>query len=192
MIVSDNGTNFIGARNELNELGVLLKDKEYSTKMSNELGKYNIEWRLNPAHAPHFGGLWESAVNATKYYLRRIISEQKMTFDELYTLQIESCLNSRPITSLSSNPDDLNPLTPGYFLIGDALTAIPENDLREIKINRLGRYQLIQQMFQHFWQRWNKKYLQQLQQRNKWYKSIGAIRENDLVIIREENLPPLQ
>lgn len=117
-----------------------------------------------------------------------------MTFDELYTLlvQIESCLNSRPITSLSSNPDDLNPLTPGYFLIGDALTAIPENDLREIKVNRLGRYQLIQQMFQHFWQRWNKKYLQQLQQRNKWYKSIGAIRENDLVIIREENLPPLQ
>lgn len=104
MIVSDNGTNFIGARNELNELGVLLKDKEYSTKMSNELGKYNIEWRLNPAHAPHFGGLWESAVNATKYYLRRIISEQKMTFDELYTLQIESCLNSRPITSLSSDP----------------------------------------------------------------------------------------
>lgn len=61
-IVSDNGTNFIGARNELNELGVLLKDKEYSTKMSNELGKYNIEWRLNPPHAPHFGGLWESAV----------------------------------------------------------------------------------------------------------------------------------
>lgn len=56
--------------------------------------------------------------------------------------------------------------------------------------SELPRYQLIQQMFQHFCQRSSKKYLQQLQQRNKWHKSIGTIRENDLIIIQEENLSP--
>lgn len=104
--------------------------------------------------------------------------------------QIESCLNSRSIIPLSSDPDDLNLLTPDHFQMSDALTTIPKNDLWEIKVNCLGRYQLIQQMFQHFCQRSSKKYLQQLQQRNKWHKWIGIIRENDLIIIQKENLPP--
>lgn len=54
-----------------------------------------------------------------------------MTFEEtFYTLlvQIESCLNSRSVTPLPFDPDDLNPLTPDHFLIGDALTAIPDNE----------------------------------------------------------------
>lgn len=64
----------------------------------------------------HISGLWESAIKATKYHLWRVIREQKLTFEELYNplAQIESCLNSRPITSMSSNPDDLSPLT--FFL----------------------------------------------------------------------------
>lgn len=49
----------------------------------------------------------------------RVIDEQKLTFEELYTLltQIESYLNPQSITPLSSDPDDLNLLIPGYFLI---------------------------------------------------------------------------
>lgn len=66
-------------------------------------------------------------------------------------MQIESYLNSWPITPLSYDLDDLNMLTPDYFLIVNALTAI--NNVQEVKVNHLGRYQLIQQMFQYFWQR---------------------------------------
>ena len=105
-----------------------------------------------PPHAPHFGGLWESGVKSVKYHLKRVIGDQRLTFEELSTLvsQIEACLNSRPLTPISSDPTDLNPLTPGHFLIGGALRAVPGHDLRDININRLGRYQLLQQMFQHF------------------------------------------
>ncbi|XP_076661119.1 uncharacterized protein LOC143364992 [Halictus rubicundus] len=194
-IVSDNGTNFIGARNELAELNILIKDKKHNEKVANALNRESIEWRLIPPHSPHFGGLWEGAVKSAKYHLTRVIGDQRLTFEELYTLltQIESCLNSRPLSPLSSDPTDLNPLTPGHFLIGTALTTLPSQDIRDIKVTRLNRYQLVQQMVQHFWQRWQKECIHQLQQRHKWqHPTTVKIAVDPLVIIKEDNLPPLQ
>ncbi|XP_076384469.1 uncharacterized protein LOC143263256, partial [Megalopta genalis] len=194
-IISDNGTNFIGARNELVELNILIKDKQHNEKIANALSQESIEWRLIPPHSPHFGGLWEGAAKSAKYHLTRVIGDQRLTFEELYTLltQIESCLNSRPLSPLSSDPTDLNPLTPEHFLIGTALTTLPSPDLRDIKDTRLNRYQLIQQMVQHFWQRWQRECIQQLQQRHKWqHSTTSKLAVDSLVIIREDNLPPLQ
>ncbi|GFU19104.1 integrase catalytic domain-containing protein [Trichonephila clavipes] len=48
--------------------------------------------------------------------------------EELTTLvaQIEAVLNSRPLCPLSADPADLQPLTPGHFLVGAPLLGIPE------------------------------------------------------------------
>ncbi|XP_076384569.1 uncharacterized protein LOC143263795, partial [Megalopta genalis] len=134
----------------------------------------------------------DSSIQNSCQNMRR---DQRLTFEELYTLltQIESCLNSRPLSPLSSDPTDLNPLTPGHFLIGTALTTLPSHDLRDIKVTRLNRYQLIQQMVQHFWQRWQRECIQQLQQRHKWqHSTTSKLAVDSLVIIKEDNLPPLQ
>jgi hypothetical protein len=64
-------------------------------------------------------------------------------------------------------PNDLNAPTPSHLLIGGVLTALLENDLTEIKMNSLSRWQLIEQLRQHFWKRWQREYLSQLQQRIK-------------------------
>ena len=53
-IMSDNGTNFVGARNEL---GKLLRSSSHRDTVAQFLATEHIEWRLNPPHAPHFGGL---------------------------------------------------------------------------------------------------------------------------------------
>jgi len=74
---------------------------------------------------------------------------------------------------------------------GDNLTAIPETTLLDVPENRLSRWQRVEHMKQHFWNRWSKDYLNQLQQRSKWQKRGASIQPGDLVLVREDNTPPL-
>lgn len=113
----------------------------------------------------------------------------------MYTVfsQIEACLNSRPLIPLSSDPDDFEILTPGHFLIGAPLTALPENDVSDIAANRLNRYELLTKMHQDFWHRWSREYVAQLQQRTKWKteRTNENVKVGAMVLIREIT-PPLQ
>ena len=131
-IQSDQGTNFVGADRVLREM-LALRDNRRGLIHSTLL-KEGIEWRFKPPAAPHFGRLWEAAVKSTKYHLRRVIGEQHLTFEELSTLlhQIEACLNSRPFIAMSDDPGDLSVLTPGHFLIGDALLSLPDPAVEDV------------------------------------------------------------
>lgn len=133
-------------------------------------------------------------MKSTKHHLRRVLKTHTFTFEELNTLlvQIEACLNSRPVTPLSSDPNDLQPLTPAHFLIGESLMAIADPDFIETKLNRLSRWQLIQQCVQHFWKRWSQEYLSTLYLRSKWQLTHENLQIGDMVLIREENRPPLR
>ena len=117
-----------------------------------------------------------------------------MTYEEFYTLitQIESLLNSRPLSAISEDPNDLTPLTPGHFLTMEPLTNFPEPDLSHISLNRLTRWQMLQRMHSDFWKRWSQEYLHTLQQRCKWTKSPPNIQLNTLVLIKNEQKPPLE
>ncbi|XP_037930936.1 uncharacterized protein LOC119665764 [Teleopsis dalmanni] len=119
-IYSDNGTNFTGANNILQKI-----------QIENHLAETGIRWHFIPPGSPHFGGLWESGVKSIKYHLARIIGDQKLTYEELSTvlIQIECCLNSRPLCPLTDNIEDLNALTPGHFIVGSSLmTLLPITD----------------------------------------------------------------
>ncbi|KAK2578857.1 hypothetical protein KPH14_012604 [Odynerus spinipes] len=172
---SDNGTTFVGAQKELKELHEAVKGNEERNKILQFLDEQEIRWHFIPPRGPHFGGLWEAAVKSMKHHLKRVAGEASLTQEELLTLiaQIEAVLNSRPISALSDDPSDLCALTPGHFLIGDALTSTLEPSLENIQENRLSRWQRIEQLRNHFWTRWSKEYLHQLQQRPKWVRNKG-------------------
>ncbi|GFX89181.1 uncharacterized protein TNCV_20771 [Trichonephila clavipes] len=88
----------------------------------------NSKKSFMPPRAPNVGGLWEAGVKSFKFYLKRAVGNLKMTLEEFLTIitQIEGILNSRPITPLSEDIDDLEVLTPGHFLIGRPITSISE------------------------------------------------------------------
>ncbi|XP_067205396.1 uncharacterized protein [Linepithema humile] len=192
---SDNGTTFVGAQNQLKELYEFYNKVQTQSEIRQSLCNQQISWSFIPPHAPHFGGLWEAGVKSAKYHMARIIGKAHLTFEELQTVlcEIEAILNSRPITSLSADSDDLSYLTPGHFLVGAALNSFPCTDVSDINENRLLRWQTVEQVRQHFWRRWSNEYLHSLQERSKWKISKGIqLQPNQVVLVKLQNLAPLQ
>lgn len=189
---SDNGSNFVGCKNELARLWEMLTDQVENDLIKKSLAQDGTDWSMVPPHTPHFNGLCEAAVKSAKYHFRRVLGLTPFTFEEMNTIlcQIEAILNSRPLIPQSDDVNDLNVLTPGHFLIGDQLTAVPEPDLQHIQLNRLDRYQLMQRHVQDFWSKWNKDYLSILQQRTKWKTPIENLKVGQLVTIKDEDIPP--
>nr|XP_012219380.1 PREDICTED: uncharacterized protein LOC105670437 [Linepithema humile] len=129
---SDNGTTFLGADRELaSAYRAALTESNFQNKSATD----SVSWNFIPPSAPHFGGLWEAGVKSVKHHLRRLVKNETLTFEEFTTLlcRIEACLNSRPIAPLSDHLDDYEPLTPGHFLIGSAITTTPEPSLLNLK-----------------------------------------------------------
>ncbi|KMQ84397.1 hypothetical protein RF55_17818 [Lasius niger] len=81
-------------------------------------------------------------------------------------------------------------LLPGHFLVGSALTAVPEPPILDHPPNWLTRWQLLQRMRDHFWERWSKEYLHSLTHRPKWLKKETGFDVGRLCLIRQENTPP--
>lgn len=167
-IYCDQGTNFVGAGNELPRLLFSAKSN-VPNEIENIFAKDGTNFHFNPPSAPNWGGQWEAFVKLTKHHLNRAKTVNKLTFEEMSTLlsQIEACINSRPLCAITNDSDDLNPLTPGHLLIGSPLNLIPEPSLLSLKENTLDRFQKIQRGVQEFWKRFNIEYLHTLHPRKK-------------------------
>ncbi|XP_036150809.1 uncharacterized protein LOC118648578 [Monomorium pharaonis] len=194
-IFSDNGTTFVGASRQLSEIYEFLRKQEVKDSIHNYAQDSKISWTFIPPNAPHFGGIWEAGVKSIKFHLYRIVGTVALTFEELQTTlcEIEAILNSRPLIPLSTDPNDLSFISPGHFLIGDTLNSLPCHSLENVNMNRLTRWQLTDQLRQHFWRRWSQDYLHQLQQRHKWPTSKGdQLKVGQLALIKQPGLAPLQ
>ncbi|XP_043064382.1 uncharacterized protein LOC122320284 [Drosophila ficusphila] len=193
-IWSDNATNFVGAKNELAELKNLFLSSPHIRAIEEFCLEDSIEWRFIPPRSPHFGGLWEAAVKTAKFHFYRSVGPSLLSFDALRTLvcHIAAIVNSRPLLPLSENPADLEALTPAHFLGTVPLVLYSEPDVTKLNFNRLDRWQRISYFQQIFWSRWREEYLTLLQQRSKWRTPKPALQINDVVLVQNENLPPLK
>ncbi|XP_071581108.1 uncharacterized protein [Temnothorax nylanderi] len=188
-LYSDCGTNFVGADAELRKL--FAASTKEGRSIAEEMANNRVRWRFNPPEAPHFGGLWEAVVKSAKHHLRRVLGDATLTYEEMATLltQIEACLNSRPLSPLTDDPEDCAALTPGHLLVGTALTSVPEPSLLDVPAARLSRWQLLQQMRDQFWSRWQTEYLRSLIPRSKW-KEATAYQPGQMCLMLNENTSP--
>ncbi|GFV90153.1 integrase catalytic domain-containing protein [Trichonephila clavipes] len=122
----------------------------------------------------------------------KTLVNSKITFEEFETIiiQIEGILNSRPLVPLSDNINECEVLTPGHFIIGRPISAIPEPAILDISDNRLSRWQYTTKCVQTIWKRWKNDYLNHLQQRNKWQFEKNNVAVVCLVLLKENDLPP--
>ncbi|XP_021959868.1 uncharacterized protein LOC110855787 [Folsomia candida] len=105
-IYSDNGTNFVGAVN-------LFKSLDW-TKIEKESQVKRIQWILNPPTGAWWGGWWERLIRSIKDLLKRMLGRARLTYDQLRTClsSAAAVINSRPLTTVNEDEDDLIPLTP--------------------------------------------------------------------------------
>lgn len=190
-LTSDNGTTFVGTDNELKRV-LMHWSKEMPERF---LTKYNTKWHFITPASPHQGGIWEAAVKSMKRHVKRSIGKQILSKDDLNQLavhvQIEGCLNSRPLWPLSDDPTDLAPMTPAHFILGKPIMPQPlAEDVGATPPNRLTIWGQRQQLHQIIWRRWREEYLATLQQRTKWFKIKVNLKAGDMVVIRNENTPP--
>jgi len=183
-IYCDNATNFVGAKNELRELKTTIYSDEARETITKTCSRLGTEFHFIPPRAPHFGGLWEVAVKSAKHLLVRTVSTADLTYEELETviIDIEAILNSRPLTPISSSPRDLS----------GPITASPDIHSKEVRSGLVSRWKQVDKVRQDFWKRWSHDYLQELQNRSKWTRKQKTVAVGDLVVIKEDNMPPLQ
>ena len=180
-VISDNGTNFVGANTELKEL-ISKLDK---SKIEKSAANNGIKWHFNPPLGPHFGGVHETMIKAAKRAIYGILSKADITDEELSTAftGAEDLISSRPLTYQTADIKDDIPLTPNHFLYGLAGTEFSPDSADAECYNLKKRWRRMQELVKHFWGRWMKEWLPGLNKRYKWFKKEKDFKVGDVVLI---------
>ena len=186
-IRTDNGTNFVGAQKELQKS---LKEMCHH-RIQNALLKEGVKWAFNPPFGAHFGGVWERLIKPVKKILHSVLKEQVLDDETLQTAlcEVESIMNDRPLTTISSDPNDLEPLTPNHLLQLKAKPVMPPGLSKKDDLYSRRRWKQAQYLADLFWKRWVREYLPIMQQRSKWHSPKRNLRPDDLVIIVDDTAP---
>jgi len=115
-----------------------------------------------------------SAIRSIRKILRALLGQQLVSDETLQTLmsEVEGILNGRPLTPVSSNPKDLDPLTPNHLLLLRANPNLPPGVFSKKEMYSKRRWHQVQYIADVFWRRWLKEYLPTLQERAKWTKPL--------------------
>ncbi|XP_067672348.1 uncharacterized protein [Haliotis asinina] len=166
-------------------------------RIQSYLLKSNIEWKFNPPSASHMGGVWERLIRSVRQVLSPLLREfgERLNDESYRTLlcEVEAIINSRPLTTVSDSPDDLNPLSPNHLLMMKSNVYIPPpGHFQRNDVYMRRRWRRIQYLANVFWSRWRREYLLNLQVRQKWNESKRSMQVGDIVLITDQNTPRLQ
>ena len=146
-IRSDNESNFVCAAKELcfnqRRIHAVLQER-------------SVEWLFNPPAASHMGGAWERRIRTVRKILDGVIKQQVMDDEGLATLMclVESIINGRPLTTVSDDIKDLEPLTPNHsLLLQSGAAPLMSKPVRSDLYSRR-RWRQVQYLADILWKRW--------------------------------------
>ena len=191
VMMSDNATTYTSAAKELTE-------SLSSEKIRTTLGWEGITWKFIPKKAPWFGGYWERLIGLTKMAVKKTLGRARINLVTLETIvvEVETILNDRPLTYISDDPADPQPLTTAHLLHGRRLTRLPHEqatteDLQDptyrdaSKIRQDAKVQSI--LLQHFAKRWRPEYLTSLREFHHPSNRGGQqVKVGDVVLVHDD------
>ena len=182
---SDCGTNFVGARNELEAALKEMDKKSIETYLNQE----GCEWIFNPPHASHMGGVWERMIGISRKILNTMLSGLKskyLTHEVLSTLMAEvaAIINNRPLVPVSNDPETPEVLTPATLLTQKPSTLLTTPGQFTSRDLHTSQWRQVQYLANLFWARWRREFLPMLQPRRKWHSESPNLKEGDLVLLR--------
>ena len=182
LVISDNATTFKASASFLKSLFDDPAVKQYFEDQK-------IRWKFIAPLSPNEGGFYERMVGVVKGCLRKSLFKKLLSWDELVTLlmEIEQCVNNRPLTYISSALPDVEPLTPNHLLKGEVTQIMPPVSTTDTldplyldhdQLNQ--QYTKLSDVIHKFVQVWSKDYLTALKE-----KHYGNVPPNQAVKINE-------
>ena len=162
LMKSDDASTYLAAAETLKELF-------QSHSLKELFGRQGVEWKSIPKRVPWYGGFWERLIGLTKRAIKKALGRASITLIELQTLIVDvgAILNDRPITYVSRDASDAEPLTPSHLLHGRRITSLPypvtDDDPSDpdfgssLEIRRRASTQA--RIVERFWNRWRQEYL---------------------------------
>jgi hypothetical protein len=190
-ITSDNGSNLVGANHELRKAIQELSEQDIHKFAAN----HGIKWKFNIPAASHHGGVWERQIRTVRKILQALLAEQHLKVtrneEELHTLlcEVEATVNSRPLTKVSYDTEDLDVITPNHLLQLKTPENFPPGKFIEQDQYARRRWRQVQYLADVFWKRWTQEYLPMLQRRQKWINPQRNLQKGDIVLIVDHNAP---
>ena len=188
-IISDQGTNFKGADNLLKR-----ETEELTREMGPELAARGWTWDWIPAGTPHYGGIWERVVGLFKRHMASLSIDDTTHVEVFWTIitEIEAIVNRRPLTSISTDPRDVEAISPAHILYPASIahsTArfLPLSSTNDAEKMRYA-WKRVQARVNAFQKVWKSEYLTMLHNRPKWQKTMRNLAIDDLVIIVDESI----
>ena len=171
-----------------------------SVKIHDALKVQGTTWRFIPKRAPWYGGFWERLIGLTKSTLKKVLGRTFVSLVSLQTIivEIEAVINDRPLTYVSSDMCDPQPLTSAHLLYGRRIISLPYPKMDKDEIDdptycdTLGKTMRIlfsrqAQIFEHFQNRWRQEYLTSLRE---YHKTTGrndqSFKTGDVVLIHDD------
>lgn len=189
-IKCDQGTNFVGAKNELSEALKQVDREHWATFLSEKQCDFN----MNTPHSSHAGGVWERQIRTVKNVLRLTLAQSpgRLSDASLRTFFYEAMaiVNSRPLTVENLNdPENLEPITPNHLLTTKPVVSLPPpGKFIKEDIYTRRRWRHVQYLAEQFWSRWRKEYLSSIATRQRWH-SPRSLEVEDIVMEKSNDLP---
>ena len=187
---SDQGTNFVGAQNELKAaLSEMNQDHVQEHLLRN--GCEWIAFQMNMPLCSHMGGTWEHLIRSVRSALEPLLSKVGSQLDEetLRTLmtEVECIVNSRPLSvDYLCDAQAPEPLTPNHLLtMKPKRVLLPPGEFQRADVYCRKCWRRVQYFANQFWLRWRNEYLHMLQVQRKWIQPKRNLAVGDVVISKE-------